>query len=346
MSDAAIPIQNIYYLLSYAWNKLRESEIVQAGRLDCTNIHDLLAKVLANGIVYVFHRGLDRGYVDIDEDINRVRGKIDFAATLKHHGFQRASLRCHFDDFRYDVLHNQIIKTTIHRLVRCRDLDRSIRSNLMTIFRRFEGIQCIALTKRHFGMVQLNSNNIFYDFLLKICELIHDSMLVSEMEGAVKFRDFVRDERLMATVFEEFIRNFYKREQREFKVGRENIPWCARALDEGAERFLPRMQSDVSLESGNRKIIIDAKYYRETLQSYYDIEKIHSANLYQLLAYVTNLRAVAHQDQTCEGILLYPTVSREFHHRYDLQGYPISIHTINLNQDWRGVHQDLLGFLN
>ena len=346
MSDAAIPIQNIYYLLSYAWNKLRESEIVQAGRLDCANIHDLLAKVLANGVVYVLHRGLDRGYADIDEDINRLRGKIDFAVTMKHHGFHRASLHCRFDDFRYDVLHNQIIKTTIHRLLRCRDLDRSIRSELMTIFRRFEGIQCIALTKRHFGMVQLNSNNIFYDFLLKVCELIHDSLLVSEADGTVKFRDFFRDERLMAAVFEEFVRNFYKREQREFKVGRENIPWCAKSLDEGSERYLPRMQSDVSLESGSRKIVIDAKYYRETLQSYYDCEKIHSANLYQLMAYVTNLRAVTRTDQTCEGILLYPTVSREFHHRYDFKGYPISIHTINLNQDWQGIHRDLLGFLN
>lgn len=346
MSDAEIPIHNIYYLLSYAWNKLRESEIVQADTMDCRNIYDLLAKVLSNGIAYIMRRGLYRGYVNTREDIARIRGKIDFSATLKDHGFTRSTLKCRFDDFQYDVIHNQIVKTTVYRLVRCRDLDRDIRSDMMTIYRRLEGIRCISLTRRHFGMVQLHSNNAFYDFLLKICELINDCLLVSEADGTTRFRDFFRDEQLMASLFEDFVRNFYKREQKYFKVGRENIPWSAVALDEGSERYLPRMQTDVSLDAADRKIIIDAKYYRQTLQRYYETEKIHSSNLYQLLAYVSNLSAGLPKEQTCEGILLYPTVNREENHRYVMQGHRISIHTINLNQEWRAIHADLLEILN
>lgn len=44
-----IPIQNIYYLLCYAWDKLEEKEIVDVEPLDSTSLADLFARVLING---------------------------------------------------------------------------------------------------------------------------------------------------------------------------------------------------------------------------------------------------------------------------------------------------------
>ena len=107
-------------------------------------------------------------------------------------------------------------------------------------------IEIIPLAKRHFGLVQLHSNNAFYDFLLNICELIHENLFISEEDGTGKFRDFVRDEKKMATLFEAFVRNFYKREQTTFIVSRENIAWDATPLDEYSSGFLPKMQTDIS----------------------------------------------------------------------------------------------------
>jgi len=53
--------------------------------------------------------------------------------------------------------------------------------------------------------------------------------------------------------------------------------------------YLPTMNTDISLDSPERKIIMDAKYYREVFQSNYGSDSIHSGNLYQLYAYVSNL---------------------------------------------------------
>ena len=42
-----IPIQNIYYLLCYAWNRLEERDIVDVSGIDSTNLVDLfLTKVM------------------------------------------------------------------------------------------------------------------------------------------------------------------------------------------------------------------------------------------------------------------------------------------------------------
>ena len=51
-----IPIQNIYYLLSYSWDKLEEKNIVRVSPDDYDQLHDLLAKVLINGCTHLFQK--------------------------------------------------------------------------------------------------------------------------------------------------------------------------------------------------------------------------------------------------------------------------------------------------
>ena len=45
-----IPIENIYYLLCYAWNKLEEKDRVNISVGDNTELQDLFAKVLINAV--------------------------------------------------------------------------------------------------------------------------------------------------------------------------------------------------------------------------------------------------------------------------------------------------------
>ena len=58
--DSAIPVQNVYYLLCYAWNKLEEREVVDVATLDSTRLVDLFAKVLLGGTRHLIRRGFDR----------------------------------------------------------------------------------------------------------------------------------------------------------------------------------------------------------------------------------------------------------------------------------------------
>ncbi|MEJ5259358.1 MAG: hypothetical protein WHS88_04115 [Anaerohalosphaeraceae bacterium] len=92
-------------------------------------------------------------------------------------------------------------------------------------------------------------------------------------------------------------------------------------------------------------MVIDTKYYRDALEIHYDREKIRSANLYQLFAYVKNLESRGGVNQTCEGMLLYPTVRQELDEECTIGGHRIAFRTINLNQDWRQIHRDLLNII-
>ena len=55
-----IKVANIYYLLCYAWDKLEEKEIVDVQEDGITELVDLFASVLVNGVTHLFNQGLDR----------------------------------------------------------------------------------------------------------------------------------------------------------------------------------------------------------------------------------------------------------------------------------------------
>ena len=56
--------------------------------------------------------------------------------------------------------------------------------------------------------------------------------------------------------------------------------------------FIPRMETDVVLQSPTRAIIIDTKYYQHTLRGQYDQGKFRSTHRYQLFAYLKNAEAM------------------------------------------------------
>lgn len=335
-----IPIQNIYFLLCYAWDKLDEKDVVDVDPVGISELVDLFARILRNGTYHLLKRGFDRNYVSHDEWTGRLRGKIKFDIVAKT-GAVTATLPCEFDELSYDVLHNQLLKATIRRLIRTDGISRVNADALGGLIRQLSEVRDIEITSRLFGQVQLHRNNRFYEFLMKVCELVHHSLLISETSGRTKFADFTRDRQRMAMLYESFVRNFYRLESR-YAVKREDIRWTWIAEDEASSEFLPKMQTDISLAAPDRKIIIDCKYTPEVTQQYFGSETLKSGHLFQLFSYLENLPA---GNEHCEGMLLYPTAAKPISASYTHKGHKIRIRTINLGQPWPKIHDDLLALV-
>ena len=65
---------------------------------------------------------------------------------------------------------------------------------------------------------------------LHICELIHDQLVIDEINGDIAFRDFVEDPKKMPLLFESFVRNFFEREAPGWSVKRDDIAWTLKPL--------------------------------------------------------------------------------------------------------------------
>ncbi|AKB85360.1 5-methylcytosine-specific restriction endonuclease system specificity protein McrC [Methanococcoides methylutens] len=337
-----IPIENLYYLLCYAWNKLDESDIVDVRAISSTELIDLFAKILINSTSRLLKQGLDRYYVENEYVVNGIKGKLDLSASVKRNTLHSSKTVCVYDEFDYDILHNQILKTTISNLLRINHLDGELKDELHRLLIKLPPISEIKIRNSHFKQIRLHRNNYNYDFSLKVCQIINENLFIDESSGDYKFKDFLREEKAMARLFESFVRNFYKIEQSEFNVKIEEINWKLTSENENDLSMLPIMITDISLQSASRKIIIDTKYYKEALKTRFSQEKINSNNLYQLFSYLKNQESESEITKSCEGILLYPAVESNFSFCYNYENHRIRIMSINLNQDWHYIKNDLL----
>ena len=111
-------------------------------------------------------------------------------------------------------------------------------------------------------------------------------------------------------------------------------------------QYLPQMETDISLENEEQKIIIDAKYYRETMTTNYDKERIKSSKLYQLFSYLLNQQDGSEKTKKATGILLYPTVEKDYDLDFKYNDHKIQIRTINLDTNWRNISTRLKKIIN
>ena len=306
MNDRKIPIANIYYLLCYAWDHVEERDVVRLEELDeLERVQDLLGKVLAEGTFRLIRRGIDRGYREVHEDVAGIRGKMAVGETAKRALRARGQVACDFEELSYDVLHNRILRSTLKSLLGLSNLHSVVRAEVRNAYTKLDGVSVVPLNRRLFQQVQLDRSRRYYRFLLSVCWLIHEQLLVDDQSGKARFTEF--SEERMEKLYEDFIIQFYRREQDRYQVNHRGrmIAWEDGGTPDHQRSRLPRMEADVILEAPDRRIIMDAKYYRESLGGRYG-GKLHSDNLYQLLAYLRNREATESSGPKHEGILLYP----------------------------------------
>jgi 5-methylcytosine-specific restriction enzyme subunit McrC len=338
----SIPIKNIYYLLSYGWGAGLEYANVKG--VDASNYDSLLpllCDVFVKQCECILKRNLDHSYVAVNEDYPGIKGKLDFYQTLNRQLLRKGRASCEFDEWSSNILANQLLKSTLLNLLRHKEIapmqKRDIRRSLL----RMGEVKAIEMQFHLFGLVNLNRNNKHYSLALNIAHLIFENTVLDEKTGERTFVDIGRDHQKLAKLFERFAFEFYRKHTK-FEVKKEQIKWLA-----DREDYLPAMYTDITLESDHRKVIIDTKFYGNTFNNgrvEFGANKFHSANLYQIYAYVSNVSgSLSHpMNSLTEGILLYPTVAVELSEKYRIKNHSISVLTVNLNSAWESIHERML----
>jgi len=338
-----IPIKNIYYLLSYAWGKLDESHDTMVKLGDFDNAFDLLSRLLISSTSYLVKKGLSQEYIEKTSPIRGIKGKFLIGATLKKNLLVSSKAICQYDEYSPNTKTNQIIKYTLLKVLRSEMLNKKHKIAIKNLVFRFQDIDQRVFSLSEIRSHSLNRITLHYKPTIQICQFILENLVPSESNnGSYIFKDFTRDEKKMAYLFEGFLRNFYKEHSGYDMVWSEILKWHETSTTIN-RTSLPNMYTDISMQTDNAKIIIDAKYYAEALQGNKK-ETIRSNNLYQLFTYLRTDFLV--RNKRSRGILIYPTTNLHLQESYEIDGFSISIATVNLNQDWSGIHSRLLSIIN
>lgn len=342
----AIPIKNIYFMLCYAWNCLDEADIINVSMEDVTELGDLFSRVLISGTRRCLKDGLYRGYKDTEEESSCIRGRIDLNASLSRLLLRQGRALCRIDELTTNILPNQIIKTTMWRLTRVERLDKELKKDLKQLCQRLAEVDTIPLSSQDFRRVQIHSNNRFYRFLIKVCQIIDDAVLVEKGKDEYLFRNFIEDERAMRKVFQDFVFHFYRLHQSTYMVSRDRFSWDVEEMTSEVKSLMPMMETDITLKSSDHAIIIDTKFSNSALQRRYNKETLKSGHLYQLFSYLKNLEHRDPRYKESEGILLYPTTKDSINFSTKIQGHRVRVCTINLSQHSKDINKDLMGVLS
>lgn len=340
--DKSIFIKNIYCMLSYAFTNLSQGDVEEMAKETFDNIHNLFAAILAKGIGHRLKQGLYREYQSKKESISVVRGKIDLSGTIKHRLSREHIISCEYDELSENNIFNQILKTTAILLLRHGDVSTEFKSDLKKEMLFFSYVDVIDSNSIHWSSLCFQRNNNSYRFLISLCQLIIEGMLLTTDTGDYRLNSFI-DEQRMNRLYEKFILEYYSKHYSNIDVSATQIPWI---VDDGFHTMLPTMQSDIMLtrKSDNTVLIIDAKYYKRTLQTYFDAQTLHSANMYQIFTYVKNKEAsFGEKNHRVSGMLLYARTEEEIQpdNTYQLSGNQIGVHTLDLNKPFEDIAAQL-----
>lgn len=344
IKNKSIFIKNIYYMLSYAFTSLKQSVYDDIQKESFDNIHNLFGAILSKGIGMQLKQGLYRTYINRVEPLSVVRGKIDMPGTIRNRLEHRMCVTCDYDELSENNLLNQILKSTVLLLLRQKDIEERYKAELKKKMLYFSAVDEIELSGIRWSDIRFQRNNRTYQLLLGICQLLIEGSLMTTEKGEYHLANFI-DERRMSRLYEKFILEYYAQEFGErikgFSSRAAQIPW---QLDDGYDALLPVMQTDITLTYGHQVLIIDAKYYRRTIQTNYCAQTLHSGNLYQIFTYVKNKEAqLSGTDYKVSGMLLYAKTDEELvpDNIYQMSGNQISVKTLDLNQKFSEIEKQL-----
>jgi len=328
-------------MLVYAFEVLKSKEYERLGREDCEDIYDLLASLLLCGMNSLIKRGFLKNYIRETDELNAIRGRIDISESIRKLSLQNAKAVCNFDEFSGNIYFNQVLKTTFLYLL-CRPLQKNIKRDVTKILMYFNEIDTISISTIKWDNFVFNRNNAHYDTLLYFCRLICEEAVANQSSGKKKF--ITIEDNLLPLLFERFVYTFYKKNlpSQYTILYQHKIEWKADKQD-----MLPKMKTDTLIESDIQKLIIDTKFSSRTLQNNYfsDNQTVISNNLYQIFAYVKN-ETVTPPGKPISGMLLYPQVDTALKEFYFIDGHNFYIQTINLNQEFGLIKQEMMDIYN
>jgi 5-methylcytosine-specific restriction enzyme subunit McrC len=265
---------------------------------------------------------------------------------------RNGEVECDFQQYSVNEPRNQIIRSTLARLVQAGEFGADIkeadllRHRLRWLVRNLEGVELVELNVESIRRLILVQNENDYRLMLSICELIVTRQMPLEGEGTQPLPRVDHDMLILHRVYERFVANFYRVHLKEWNVNaQKRLDWHAQNTNE----HLPSMIPDLILEEkGTGKIIIlDTKFTAGSLlENQWGKPVYDSSHLYQLYAYLRSQEELSAGYRTAQGILLYPVIRGRLSEKMQLQDHTMRIESVDLAARWQEVEKQLLEVIN
>lgn len=287
-----LPVRNVMRMLHYAYDLPLSTTDYEAPLDSFEAMLEIVVAAFCSRVEQRISAGLYRQYVDVEENLFSIKGKILFAPDFRHNSILRHRTYCNYSDLRWDVPDNQVIKF-VARLLAGTDLRDDLRARLRAIDQIMDEVSLVSYSSADVLRFEYHRLNRDYVLIHDLCRMLMDGYSVFEREGAYLFHGFSLN---MNDLFEAFVATALAHRLRaDYRVARHDQSWLGQRLVHGKLRRALRLEPDITFSRAyGRRAIADCKFKKEP----------GSGDFYQVLAYCVN-RGVN------RGALIYPRTEVE-----------------------------------
>ena len=237
---------------------------------------ELFIGIFIDELLDLFKRDINRNYNLYSENQSFIKGKIDFAETIKHNSFKKHLHFVRFDQFTENIIINRIFKTVIINLIK-RTTVKENKMKLKQSLLWLEDVEVIHLHNEIWNSVNFSHLNNQYEPVFNMAKLFYYNSSPNLNKGDEMVFSFLVP---INQLFERYVFEAIKSNCSGYKVNYQ-----------GPARYLAKQDGDNKLQLipdititkyDDIRYIIDTKY--KELDIHNDIN-VSQADIYQMLAY-------------------------------------------------------------
>ena len=330
--------QNLLYMLHLSgWLRARERSFASLERRRMPLI-DAFVLIFADGLLDSLRQGMDHAYVEREENLRVVRGRLLMNEHVRRNSVHRERLFVRYDDFSEDTELNRLLKAT------CRLLMTKVRSfevarRLREIALRFDGVADVRPGGSDLD-IELTRQNRRFQTHLDFCRLVWRGESPSLSRGHQMAFSLLFS---MHRLFEVFVAAILRRHSSELGLPLSRVEAQSRGRyllqDEKGRSFVQLRPDVVGLgDEGTPVFVLDTKW--KILKGSTPIGSADVGDAYQLHAY-------ARRYDVPLSVLLYPAVPglEAQTLRFSETNHQLRLGFVNLNRNLRRDQKAVVGEL-
>lgn len=291
--------RRLIHMLAVALNlDVAAGEIAPLGEQDET-VLEILIRLFSKRLAEAVRRGMPRLYVAEEEDLPRLRGRLDVVRQFTRLAATPQRLACRYDALSNDIALNRVMKAAVVRLSRIARADDN-RRRLAELAFAYADIPEISPGSLHWDQVVIDRTNERWRTLVSLARLLLGERFQTTSSGSSPGFSLLFE---MNVLFEEYVARLLARALA--GSGRTVVSQGGRlhCLVAGDDRALFQTRPDVLVKRGDVvEQIIDTKWKRVSARVDDPKQGVGQSDVYQMMAYSRLYR--------CPRVtLLYP------HHR-------------------------------
>ncbi|WP_106122909.1 5-methylcytosine restriction system specificity protein McrC [Nesterenkonia sandarakina] len=342
-----IPVRNLWLLMFYASELFAEDASVREAGMEESpdDLIDLISEVLVTAAERRLHRPLSRRYVAQQEDLSRVRGRIDHLQTYERNLQTRGRVACSFDELSVDHLLNQVITSGLIIAERA-SRNAGLRERAATARRTFHwsGVSRQFVSAAKAESLTLGRNDEAERRCASAARLLLQMGLLTEDIGTDRAVTPRLDIDRWRLIYEAAVRGFFHavlQEPWRVRLAQEQHRWPLQDPSAGMARFMPTMETDVVLRRPGERIVIETKFTSPiSVHSQFGGQTFKRDHLFQLQTYLTTMARVPGERLT--GVLLYPQVEDAVDMTAKVGAHTLRVKTIDLTGTSATIRDELL----